>query len=222
MNYTLEIACFEITSAQTALNSVADRIELCSERHLGGLTPNLDEFRYLKTTTKKPIRVMIRPKAGSFLYSSLEFEQMKADLLQFKASGADGFVFGILNEGNHLDLEKNKELLQLAEGLPCTFHRAIDRTPDLDQGFEQLIALGFRTVLTSGGAPSALEGIDELARLQAKYGSQIEVLVGGSVRADNIELLLTKTQASAFHSSGIPKYETYVNEQEIKGMKKFL
>ncbi|MHA6696920.1 copper homeostasis protein CutC [Chryseobacterium sp. A301] len=222
MNYTLEIACFEITSAQIALNSLADRIEFCAERNVGGLTPNIDEFRYLKSISTKPIRVMLRPKEGSFLYNLIEFEQMKKDLLQFKASGADGFVFGILNEGNHIDREKNKELIELAGHLPCTFHRAVDRTPDLDQAFTQLIELGFSTVLTSGGTSSAMEGRDRLKQLVESYEENIEILVGGEVRSDNVELLKLHTGAKSFHSSAIPTYETYVNDDEIKKLKKYL
>lgn len=222
MDYTLEIACFEITSAQISLNSLADRIEFCAERNVGGLTPNIDEFRYLKSISTKPIRVMLRPKEGSFLYNLTEFEQMKKDLLQFKASGADGFVFGILNEGNHIDTEKNKELIELAGDLPCTFHRAVDRTPDLDQAFKQLIDLGFSTVLTSGGASSAMEGKDRLKQLVELYDGKIEILVGGEVRSDNVELLKLHTGAKSFHSSAIPTYETYVNEDEIKKLKKYL
>lgn len=222
MDYTLEIACFEITSAQIALNSLADRIEFCAERNVGGLTPNIDEFRYLKSISTKPIRVMLRPKEGSFLYNQTEFEQMKKDLLQFKASGADGFVFGVLNEGNHIDLDKNRELLELAGDLPCTFHRAIDRTPDLNQAFKSLIELGFATVLTSGGAASAMEGKDRLKELVELYNEKIEVLIGGSVRSENIEQLKLHTGASSFHSSAIPTYETFVNEDEIKKLKEYL
>ena len=77
----LEIACFEITSAETALRSVADRIEFCAEQHLGGTTPNIDEFRYLNNIYKKPIFVMIRPKGGDFFYSDLDFLQMKKSII---------------------------------------------------------------------------------------------------------------------------------------------
>lgn len=91
----LEIACFEITSAETALRSVADRIEFCSEIQLGGLTPNIEEFRYLSSGLyrKHCYCAMIRPRGGSFLYSDYEFEVMKNDVLEFKKSGADGFVW---------------------------------------------------------------------------------------------------------------------------------
>lgn len=216
----LEIACFEITSAETALRSVADRIEFCAEQQLGGITPNIDEFRYLKSVYRKPIYVMIRPKGGDFYYSDLEFEVMKKDLLQFKKSGADGFVFGILNSGNTIDIHRNKVLVDLAGDIPCTFHRAFDRTPDLDVAIKHLIDIGFKAVLTSGGKSSAMEGKENLRNLIEKYGSQIEILVGGGVRSGNISELKNFTKGTYFHSSAIPSYEVFASDEEIKKMKK--
>lgn len=216
----LEIACFEITSAETALRSVADRIEFCAEQQLGGITPNIDEFRYLKSVYRKPIYVMIRPKGGDFYYSDLEFEVMKKDLLQFKKSGADGFVFGILNSGNTIDIHRNKVLVDLAGDIPCTFHRAFDRTPDLDAAIKHLIDIGFKAVLTSGGKSSAMEGKENLRNLIEKYGSQIEILVGGGVRSGNISELKNFTKGTHFHSSAIPSYEVFASDEEIKKLKK--
>lgn len=222
MSTLLEIACFEITSAITALHSVADRIEFCSERFEGGLTPNIDEFRYLKTISDKPIFVMIRPSSGSFLYNEEEFSLMKKELLEFKAAGADGFVFGILSEGNRVDLRRNQALIELASPLPCTFHRAIDRTPDLFGGVEELIQLGFKSVLTSGGYSSAKEGKENLRLLVEKFSSQIDILVGGGVRSENVAELKEYTVATHFHSAAVPTYETFVSEEEIKNLRKNL
>lgn len=218
----LEIACFEITSAETALRSVADRIEFCAEQQLGGITPNIEEFRYLKSVYRKPIYVMIRPKGGSFIYSDFEFEVMKNDLQNFKNSGADGFVFGILTSGNTIDIEKNKILLEFAGEIPCTFHRAFDRTPDLENSVKTLIDLGFTTVLTSGGKNSAMEGKENLKNLIEKYSDQINILIGGGVRSGNISELKNYTLGKQFHSSAIPDYEIFANDDEIKKIKKNL
>lgn len=218
----LEIACFEMTSAETALKSVADRIELCSAIEVGGLTPNIEEFRYLKAQYDKPIMVMIRPKGGAFLYSEEEFQQMKNDLIEFKKAGADGFVFGILDEHNEIDIAKNEELISLAEGIPCTFHRAFDRTKNLDKSIKALIELGFSTVLTSGGKNSAMEGKDNLKHLVEKYSDQIDILIGGGVRSCNIQELREYTKGTLFHSSAILSYESFANEDEIKKLKTIL
>ncbi len=212
----LEIACFEITSAETALRSVADRIEFCSDQHMGGITPGIEEFRYLKSVYRKPINVMIRPVGGGFFYSETEFHEMKRSLQEFKDSGADGFVFGILKAGNTVDMERNKELIDLAAGVPCTFHRAVDRTPDLDAAVQDLIRLGFRGVLTSGGKHTALEGKEVLKELVASYSHRIEILIGGGVRSENITELKQVTSGTHFHSSAIPQYEIFASEDEIK------
>ena len=215
----LEIACFDITSAEIALQSVADRIEFCSEVKEGGLTPNLEELKYLKAKYEKPIHVMIRPVGGSFLYSDSEFEQMKKEIIDFSNAGADGFVFGILNESHEVDEQKNKILINLANGKPCVFHRAIDRTPDYSKSLEKLIQLGFSEVLTSGGKSSAIEGKDELRKSIENYSSQIKILIGGGVRSINIKEIKEATKGNYFHSSAILPYESYANSEEIKKLK---
>ena len=215
----LEIACFEITSAETALNSMADRIEFCHDFEKGGITPDFYEFMHLKRNYTKPVYVMIRPKGGPFFYSDAEFLEMKTSIITFKEGGANGFVFGILDAENEIDVEKNEELLELAGDIPCTFHRAFDRTKNLEKSIETLIKLGFKTVLTSGGKKSAMEGKENLKKLVEKYGNQIEILIGGGVRSENIEELKKFTGGTSFHSSAILKYDTFVTENEIKKLK---
>lgn len=215
----LEIACFEITSAEIALQSMADRIEFCHNIDAGGLTPDFYEFMHLKRTYKTPVYIMIRPSGGSFFYSDAEFILMKNSIITFKEGGADGFVFGILNANNEIDEAKNAELLTLAGGIPCTFHRAFDRTENLEKSIETLIRLGFKTVLTSGGKKSAVEGKENLKKLIQKYADKIEILIGGGVRSENLAELKEFTGGTSFHSSAITKYNTFVSETEIKKLK---
>lgn len=215
----LEIACFEITSAETALLSVADRIEFCSNIHLGGTTPNIDEFRYLKSRYSKPVYVMIRPKGGEFFYTDQEFSEMKQSIIDFRNAGADGFVFGILTPEFQIDQEKNQELIALAAGKPCTFHRAIDRTKNLVENISLLADLGFSCVLTSGGASNAMDGKDTLKLLVERFSDKIDILIGGGVRSENISELKNYTGGTLFHSSATPKYEQFANENEIKKLK---
>lgn len=216
----LEIACFELTSAEIALNSVADRIEFCADGHLGGTTPDVEELRYLKSKYQKPIYVMIRPKGGDFFYSEEEFQQMKESIVAFDQAGADGFVFGILTKGNHIDTHKCRELIALAQGKPCTFHRAFDHTPNLDESAKTLIGLGFKTILTSGGTASAMEGKEALKHLIEQYSDRIDILIGGGVRSHNMATLKQATNGTHFHSSAILDYESFANEEEIKQLKK--
>ena len=215
----LEIACFEITSAEIASESMADRIEFCHDLEKGGTTPDFYEFLHLKRHSPTPVYVMIRPKGGPFYYSDEEFLEMKNSIIVFKAGGADGFVFGILTSDNEIDVARNKELIELAGETPCTFHRAFDRTENLDQSIQTLIKLGFRTVLTSGGKKTAMEGKENLKDLIEKYTHKIEILIGGGVRAENIQELKKFTGGTSFHSSAILKYDTFVTEEAIKKLK---
>ncbi|MGA9212517.1 copper homeostasis protein CutC [Kaistella sp.] len=215
----LEIACFEVTSAETACQSMADRIEFCDNLELGGTTPDFYEFLHLKRNYKTPVYVMIRPKGGPFFYSDDEFLEMKNNIINFKEGGADGFVFGILDSQNEIDEAKNRELLELAGETPCTFHRAFDRTSDLEKSIQTLIKLGFKTVLTSGGKSTAMEGKEMLKILIEKYSDQIEILIGGGVRSKNILELKSFTGGKSFHSSAIKDYDTFVTDDEIKKLK---
>ena len=216
----LEIACFEITSAEIACESMADRIEFCDDFEKGGTTPDFYEFMHLKRHYQTPVYVMIRPKGGPFFYSDAEFIEMKNSIITFKEGGANGFVFGILTSNNEIDEARNKELIELAGETPCTFHRAFDRTADLEKSIQTLIKLGFKTVLTSGGKKSAMEGKEALQSLVQNYSDKIEILIGGGVRSENIEELKKFTGGTCFHSSAILKYDTFVTNDEIKKLKK--
>ena len=216
----LEIACFEITSAEIACESMADRIEFCDDFEKGGTTPDFYEFMHLKRHYQTPVYIMIRPKGGPFFYSDAEFIEMKNSIITFKEGGANGFVFGILTSNNEIDEARNKELIELAGETPCTFHRAFDRTADLEKSIQTLIKLGFKTVLTSGGKKSAMEGKDALQSLVQNYSDKIEILIGGGVRSENIEELKKFTGGTSFHSSAILKYDTFVTNDEIKKLKK--
>ena len=216
----LEIACFEITSAEIACESMADRIEFCDDFEKGGTTPDFYEFMHLKRHYQTPVYVMIRPKGGPFFYSDAEFIEMKTSIITFKEGGADGFVFGILTSNNEIDEARNKELIELAGETPCTFHRAFDRTADLEKSIKTLIKLGFKTVLTSGGEKSAMEGKEALKSLVQNHSDKIEILIGGGVRSENIAELKKFTGGTSFHSSAILKYDTFVTDDEIKKLKK--
>lgn len=215
----LEIATFDITSAEIALNSVADRIEFCADINSGGITPDLEELRYLKDKYSKPIHVMIRPVGGGFLYTDSEFRQMQKSIIEFSKAKADGFVFGVLDENQEIDIEKNKILIDLANGKPCVFHRAIDRTKNIFESTEKLIELGFKEILTSGGENSAMEGKENLKKLVEDYSDDIKILIGGGVRSNNISELKNVTHGKYFHSSAVLSYESFANADEIKKLK---
>lgn len=210
----LEIACFNIASAIIAQHAGANRIEFCADMNVGGITPKLEDFILLKSKIHIPVFVMIRPRGGNFVYSMEEFEQMKNDILHFKNAGAHGFVFGILTENKELNSFQNKELVELANPLPCTFHRAFDEITYQMEALYSLIECGFRTILTSGNANNALEGLSSLKALALKANDKICIMPGGGVRAVNIEILKENITTNWFHSSAVLTNET-ANMDEV-------
>jgi copper homeostasis protein len=210
----LEIACFNMESAIIAQQAGANRIEFCADMNAGGVTPKLEEFILLKSKIHIPIFAMIRPKRGNFIYSNQEFEQMKNDILQFKNAGANGFVFGILTENKDVNIIQNKALVELANPLPCTFHRAFDEINDQLEALDTIIECGFRTILTSGNAKNAMEGLSSLKALASKANNKICIMPGGGVRANHIEILKENILTNWFHSSAVLQNET-ANMDEV-------
>jgi copper homeostasis protein len=210
----LEIACFNMESAIIAQHAGANRIEFCADMNVGGITPKLEDFILLKSKIHIPIFVMIRPRGGNFIYSNKEFEQMKNDILQFKNAGADGFVFGILTENKEVDFIQNKALVELANPLPCTFHRAFDEINNQMEALDIIIECGFKTILTSGNANNAMDGLASLQAIALKANNKICIMPGGGVRAINIEMLKENIHTNWFHSSAVLQNET-ANMDEV-------
>jgi copper homeostasis protein len=215
----IEIACFNPESAIIAFENGADRIELCDGLSEGGTTPNFEIAKQLREKINIPIFVMIRPRGGNFTYSDAEFEQMKEELIQLKSLNVDGFVFGILDENDEVNIEQNKELVELAKPYQCTFHRAFDRAKDLEISLEKVIDCGFKTILTSGQKPNVSEGKDNLKKLVELSNGRIEILVGGGLRSTNIEEIRGLTKAEYFHSSAITDGGAFANADEILALK---
>ncbi len=218
----LEIACFNLRSALIAHQNMADRVELCKDFKDGGVTPDYETVTSALTKISVDIFVMIRPREGDFVYSKEEFEQMNKDIVHFKKMGVNGFVFAILNNKNGVDVIRNKELVKLASPLPCTFHRAFDKTDNPIKALEDVIKCGFKTLLTSGGRATAVEGINLLADLVTKADGRIVILPGGGVRSSNIAQLKEKIKTTYFHSSAITDSSEVANVNEIQLLKKKL
>lgn len=220
-NRKLEIACFNIESALRAQQAGADRIEFCANMELGGTTPLLADFLAIKSQINIPVYVMIRPRGGDFVYSNAYFEQMRNSIIQFKNAGVNGFVFGLLNTDNEIDICRNKQLIQLADAVPCTFHKAFDAVINPIVALQQLIAIGFKNVLTSGQQATATQGLNLIKQLTIAANNQIELMVGGSVRSNNIAALKQEIPSKWFHSSAILE-GSIANLDEIKNLKEKL
>lgn len=218
----LEIACFNLESALVASKSEADRIELCADASTGGITPSFEDIKTLRKETDKEIMVMIRPRGGDFDYSHEEFEQMKSEIIMIKNFRIDGFVFGILNDDNEIDFDRNQELIELAKPFPCTFHRAFDRTSDAIDSLKMVIKLGFKTILTSGLDSNVDYGKRELETLVKTAKDRITIMPGGGLRSTNIEEIDSFTNATYFHSSAMIDDSGIANLEEINRLKSLI
>jgi copper homeostasis protein len=215
----LEVACFSLKSALNAIEGGADRIELCTDYSSGGITPPLEIFLELRKSTTKPIFVMIRPRPGSFIHSESEIEIMNQDIENFKEAGADGFVFGLLTKDLEIDIPASRHLIEKAEGLPCTFHRAFDLLTNPAKAVEKIINFGFSSILTSGGKATALDGAQEIRKLIKIANSHINIIPGGGIRSTNIKIIKEIVQSEFYHSAAIIDSGAIANIQEIKALK---
>ena len=200
-NYPLLEICVETLEAALAAElGGADRIELCQELSVGGVTPSAELMREVRASVDIPVFAMIRPRSGDFCYTPEEFEQMMRDLETAKECGMNGAVLGILLPDRRVDIERTRALVELAHPLPVTFHRAFDETADLHAALDDVMATGAARVLTSGGKPSAEQGAGEIAALVESGGEKIRVLCGGGINSANLERVVQMTQAREFHT----------------------
>jgi copper homeostasis protein len=218
----LEIACFNLQSAVIAQENGADRVELCASIEVGGTTPDFEITKKVRELINIDLNVMIRPRGGNFVYSDAEFNQMKLELIEFKKLNVNGFVFGILNEDNSINIIQNTELVHLAKPFPCTFHRAFDEVSNVFQSLEEIIECGFQTILTSGQRPNVVEGVNRLAELVSKANNRITIMPGGGLRAANLDFIQEKTKATFYHSSAIINGAEIANSDEILALKSIL
>ena len=218
----LEIACFNLQSALHAQAGGADRIELCIDQPLGGITPDIDLIIQVRKEISIDMNVMIRCRGGNFIYSNDEFEKMKMDIIRFKNLGINGFVFGLLTEENEIDIERNKILVQLSSPLKCTFHKAFDEVNDPNSSLEKIIDCGFDTLLTSGKNENALAGSLLISELNKQANYRITIMPGGGVRSSNILELKMNTQANWFHSSALIDSSEIASINEVKLLKKLI
>ena len=146
---------------------------------------------------------MIRPRGGSFVYSEAEISAMTRDIERAQTTDIGGIVTGVLKPDGGVDVDRTRTLVDSAAGLPVTFHRAFDRTRSLPDALEQLIEIGVSRVLTSGGAPTALEGVLVLSALVAQARDRITIIAGGGVREHNVCELIARTGVGEVHSRDV-------------------
>jgi copper homeostasis protein len=198
----IEVLVDSVESARAAEAGGANRLELCQNLFEGGTTPSAGLINSLARAVSIPFNVMIRPRGGDFCYSDCEFEVMRQDVRIARELGASGIVFGMLAPDGTVDEVRSAELIGLGRPVSITFHRAIDMSRDLGEALESLVRLGVDRVLTSGGEPTVLEGVEVIASMVKQAGNRIVVMPGGGIRERNVERILQATGAREIHVSG--------------------
>lgn len=199
--YRLEICSNSPMSALAAQQGGASRVELCQNLEGGGTTPSYGQIRLTRSRLDIGVHVLIRPRVGDFLYTALEFEEMKQDIRYCKEMGCDGVVIGILDQDGNVDKVRTQELAELAYPMCVVFHRAFDRCRDPFQALEDIVEIGCHRILTSGHENTAFEGKGLIRSLIEKAGGRIEIMPGAGVDEANIREILTHTGATSIHSS---------------------
>lgn len=197
----LEAPVFNLQAALEAAKFGIDRLELCANFPEGGETPSAGMLRFLKSEVNIPVFVMIRPRGGDFVYSQKEQIVMKQDIQLLTELGADGFVFGILDEMGNVNEAACKMLLRAAGEKPCTFHRAFDASADLDDSLERIIGLGFQRILTSGGKNSLTAGLPSILALLEKAKDRIILMPGGGTKPEHVPILRKSGYLKEVHAS---------------------
>lgn len=196
----LEVCVADPQSLAAAVAGGAERMELCSALELGGLTP-LPGMLALAKEAGVPAYALVRPRSGDFVFDTHDLDAMLRDIDAIRAAGLAGVVIGASRPDGTLDLPVLKRLVQHADGLGITLHRAIDLVPDLAEATEAAVALGVERILTSGGAPTALEGLGQIALAHATARGRLKIMAGGGLRPDNVGNLLASVPVDEVHSS---------------------
>ena len=204
--FSLEVCVDNSRDLALAVGAGVDRIELCRDLSVGGLTPT-DDLIAVARAAPIPVYAMIRPRAGDFCFSRADLDLMADDITKVRAAGLAGVVLGVATATGALDTAALGALAERAHGLGRTLHRVVDTLADPAASLAPAMALGFERILTSGGKDTACEGAATLARMCALAGENLEIMAGGGVRADQIDPLL-QIGCRSFHASCIPANAT--------------
>jgi len=197
-----EVCASSIESALNAQNGGANRVELCMELSVGGVTPSKGMIQLACELLDIPVYVLIRPRSGDFHYSKMELEVMKEDIAYCAQVGCSGVVVGALTKERMIDQPAVVDLMKAARFMDVTFHRAFDIVPNHFEAMDTLRELGIQRVLTSGGLGNCTDNIDTLGELVEEAEDDIIIMPGGGIRPNNIELVKT-IGASEYHSAAL-------------------
>lgn len=212
----LEIAAFDPASALVAADAGADRVELCRDAEVGGLTPPLGWVRDVTAATDVPVVAMVRAHADGWTFTPDQHAAMRDDARAVVEAGAVGVVWGALRPDGTVDDEALAALVEAVAPFPVAVHRAFDAARDLPAALAAVRRAGARRILTGGGPGAALEGAPRLATLVEQAGDAVSVMPGGGVRASNVAEIVRRTGAREVHSGASAPGTTTVDADEVR------
>jgi copper homeostasis protein len=216
----IEVCVDSVTSATAAVRAGAGRVELCGSLIEGGITPSAGLLAATRAAISANLHVMIRPRGGDFCYEADEFETMRRDIRIAQQLGAEGVVFGILDLHGNVDVTRTRQLVDEARPLSVTFHRAFDMAADLVLALDDVCAAKVDRILTSGGEPTCLQGIDRIRELVTKAEGRIVVMPGSGIKPENARALVDQTGVTEIHvglRSAIPSPMLHRNPRIAMG-----
>jgi copper homeostasis protein len=208
----LEVAIDSLARATAGERGGANRLELCADLELGGLTPGIELVRKVREAVKIPVHVLVRPRPGHFVYRAREFSQMREEIAAIGRENVQGVVLGVLLADRSVDKQRTAELVALAAPMQATFHRAFDETKKLTAALEDVVATGAQRVLTSGGAADALTGAAVVQSLIQLAGNRLTILPGGGLHPANIAEVARRTGAHEVHT-GLGSVISYASNE---------
>ena len=203
----IEICATTIKSVLNANMAGADRIELCSNYNVGGLTPSIEFIKEALNISKIPIHVLVRPRPGNFIYNSNEIDKMKKSIMSIMELGINGFVVGSIKLNGEIDDEFINDIRELTNNLDLTFHRSFDYLNNQKKSIDMLVDIGFSRILCSGNQSDAINGIENLISLDKYSNNRITIMPGGGINKENC-LEFKNLGFKEIHLSGILKSES--------------
>ncbi len=200
----IEVCVDNLDQAKKAEKLGADRIELCSRLDLDGLTPERELILNAMNTLNIPIKVMLRPRHGNFVYNEDEIINMEKEIDFCKKIGVNAIVFGVLNLKNEVDIDLTRRLARRSMNMEVTFHKAIDNTNNIIKGLSHLCKVkNIDSVLTSGGGRSIMDNGELVKTILKKFSQKLNIILAGSITKNNFELVHKEFSAYEYHGKAI-------------------
>ena len=209
----VECCANSVSSALTAIQAGANRIELCKNLKNGGETPDYSDILDLRNLTNIDLHILILPKANNFIYSNKDFKKIIEDIQFCKKNNINGVVIGALNKDLSINMKQTKELVEIARPMRVTFHRAFDTISKLENNLNKIIECGCDYLLTSGQKPNVDDGLNNISKLVKQSSNKIKIIAGGGVNHNNVESLY-KIGVREFHLSGTLKNKSKILETD--------